>query len=332
MRRFILLIYLSVAFLLSACSQTEQDDSVDNGQSDRKISAPAELVSLQKINLTPPSIRRMWEFKIEYLAKENALVEEGDVLIKFDGQRLKTDLVTRQSDLDARVKEAEQKKLQNEAKLEELVLDLAEAKKDKDIAKRKVEITDVSRSQIAREKQQAEFGITTELHEQAIQRKSQHKVAMVVNEQVQAARISKAQSRVDEIKDNIRKLQVTAPKSGMVVLVPDGDDKKPAIGDTVFMGSRLISLPSLDNIAVKVEFDESYTPNIKLGDEVRVTLDAFPERPFTGKISELGKAYRSKSQNNLKVVFDAWVTLEELDLTIMRPGMKATVDMVGGTS
>ena len=67
---------------------------------------------------------------------------------------------------------------------------------------------------------------------------------------------------------------------------------------------------------------------VNLGDEVRVTLDAFPEKPFNGKISELGKAYRSKSQNNLKVVFDAWVTLEQMDLTIMRPGMKATVDLV----
>lgn len=327
-----LLIPLSLVGVLLGCSQAVPDNNTNNAQTDRSISAPAELVSLQRITLTPPSIRQMWQFKIEYLAKENALVRQGDVLIKFDGQRLKTDLVTRQSDLDARVKEAEQKKLENEATLEQLVLDLAEAKKDSDIARRKVEITDVSRSQIVRQKQQAEFGITTELHEQAMQRMSQHKVAMAVNKQVQASKISKAQSRLDEIKVNIKKLQVTAPESGMVVLVPDGDDKKPAIGDTVSMGSRLISLPSLDNIAVKVEFDESFTPNIKLGDKVRVTLDAFPEKPFSGKISELGKAYRSKSQNNLKVVFDAWVTLEELDLTVMRPGMKATVNMVRDTS
>lgn len=320
---------LLISFLLlAACSENQTNVTELQQQTDQVISAPAELVSLQEINITPPSIRRMWEFKIEYLARENTIVKEGDVLIKFDGQRLRTDLVTRQSDLDARIKEAEQKKLKNEARLEQLVLDLAETKKDKDIAKRKVAITDVSRSQIERQKQQAEHKITIELHSQAIQRMEQHKVAMAVNEQVQAARISKAQSRVDEINDSISKLEVTAPKPGMVVLVPDDEDKKPAVGDTVFMGSRLISLPSLNNIAVKVEFDESFTAKVNLGDEVRVTLDAFPEKPFTGKISELGKTYRSKSQNNLKVVFDVWVTLEQLDLEIMRPGMKATVDLV----
>jgi len=322
------ILFFAALILLSACGEDSSSNTEAAPQVQVAISAPAELVSLQEINLTPPNVRRMWEFKIEYLARENAIVKEGDVVIKFDGQRLRTDLVTRQSDLDAQIKEAEQKKLKNEARLEQLVLDLAEAKKNKNIAKRKVEITDVSRSQIERKKQQAEFRITTELHAQAIQRMEQHKVAMAVNEQVQAARISKAQSRVDEINDNIKKLQVIAPKSGMVVLVPDNEDKKPAVGDTVFMGSRLLSLPSLDNIAVKVEFDESFTSMVNLGDEVRVTLDAFPEKPFNGKISELGKAYRSKSQNNLKVVFDAWVTLEQMDLTIMRPGMKATVDLV----
>jgi hypothetical protein len=30
------------------------------------------------------------------------------------------------------------------------------------------------------------------------------------------------------------------------------------------------------------------------------------------------------------MVFDAWVTLNELELNIMRPGMKATVDTVEG--
>ena len=270
----------------------------------------------------------MWEYKIEYLARENSLVKEGDLLIKFDAQRLRTDLVSRQSDLDAQLKEAEQKRLENEARLEQLVLDLAEAKKNMDIAKRKVAITDVSRSEIERLKQQAEFRITTELHKQAIQRTNQHKESMRINEQVQLARISKARSRVEELEDSMKKLQITAPKSGMVVLVPDNEDKKPAVGDTVFMGSRIIALPSLDKISVKVEFDESFTSIVNMGDSVRVTLDAFPERPFTGKVSELGQSYRAKSRNNQKVVFDAWVTLDELDLNVMRPGMKATVDLV----
>ena len=324
----VLFTLMTSILLLNACG--EQGIETRNQvvqQSDKKlVSAPAELVSLQKISITAPSIQRMWQYKIEYIARENTLVKEGDILLKFDGQELRTAMVTRRSDFDAAVKVAEQKKLENEAKLEEYNLDLAEAKKNMDIAKRKVKITDISRSDIERRKQQAEFGITTELYKQALQRVEQHKISMQINEKVQQARISKAKSQVDQLADSMKRLTIKAPKEGMVVLIPNGDDEKPAVGDTVYRGSRLMSLPALDKIAVKVEFDESYTANIILDDGVRITLDAFPERPFSGKITELGKSYRSKSLNNQKMVFDAWVTLDELDLSIMRPGMKATVD------
>ena len=320
-------------FLLSACGEQISDVQVQGSQQPNSniISAPAELVSLQNISISAPSIQSMWQYKIEYIARENALVKKGDVLLKFDGQSLRTNMVTRRSDFDAAVKEAEQKKLANEEKFEEFNLDLAEAKKNMNIAERKVEITDISRSDIERRKQQSEFGITTELHKQALQRLAQHKKSMQINEQVQQAKISKAKSEVDELKLSMERLKIMAPKEGMVVLIPNGDDEKPAVGDTVYRGSRLMSLPALDKIAVKVEFDESFTSNIVLGASVRVTLDAFPERPFTGKITELGQSYRSKSTNNQKRVFDAWVTLNELELSIMRPGMKATVDTLEGT-
>ncbi|MFC3092596.1 HlyD family efflux transporter periplasmic adaptor subunit [Alteromonas sediminis] len=323
MRSLVLVLSLLV---MAACSEQAAEKAVESTLK-KGVYAPAELVSLQEISLTPPNIPRTWEYKIEFLARENDLVKEGDLLIRFDGQRLRTQLLERQSELNAEKKEAENKKLSNEAKLEQLILDMAEAKKNQDIARRKVEITDVSRSEIERRKQQSEFVIATELYEQAVARVEKHKQIMVLDEQVQQAKIDKAQSRVDQINDSIAKLSVTAPKAGMVTLIPNGDGDKPAVGDTVFMGARILALPSLEMIAVKVEFDESTTSQVNLGDTVRVTLDGYPERPFAGQISEIGQSYRQKSTNNQKVVFDAWVELEQMDLNIMRPGMKATVEL-----
>ncbi|GLR69407.1 HlyD family secretion protein [Agaribacter marinus] len=321
----LLISFLSLSFL-QACT-LDNEIALEDESREYAVQAPAELVSLQEISISPPNIPRTWEYKIEYLARENSLVNKGDLLVRFDGQRLNTDLLERKSRLSAEQKEAEKIELESSATLEQLTLDLAEAKKNMDIAKRKVEITDVSRSDIERKKQQAEYKITTELHKQAMQRVEQHKTSMQVSAQVQKAKVDKAEFRVRQIEESIEKLTITAPTSGMVTLIPNNDDDKPAVGDTVFMGLRIISLPSLEKIAVKVEFDESVTSSVTLGDAVRVTLDAYPERPFSGQISELGQAYRYKSKNNMKIVFDAWVMLDELDLDIMRPGMKATVEL-----
>lgn len=317
----------SVLLILVACAGESDDQLTKAAMSNSKISAPAELVSLQEVSIGPPNVRRMWQFKIEYLAPENALVKAGDLIVRFDGQKLRNDLVGRSSNLKAAQKEAEKQALADEQKEQDLVLALAEAKKNNEIAQRKVEITDVSRSQVERKKQQAEYAITREQLKQAQHNLQQHRTHRVVNQQVAQAKVNNARVRVDEIQSSIDKLTILAPKAGMVIYEKDFEDKKPAVGDTVWMGRTLVNLPSVDKIAVKVEFDEADTAKVSEGQVVKVLLDAYPERPFKGRIQALGKAYRAKSQRNLKVVFDAWVTLDELASDIMRPGMKATVQL-----
>lgn len=323
------LVAVVYVLVLAACGQSPSSESqAVAASSDEALVAPAELVSLQEITIGPPNIRRMWQFKIEYLARENSLVKEGDVLVRFDGQRLKNDLVGRQSDLDAALKEREKAVLRDEAEQQNLILDVAEAKKNRDIAKRKVEITDSSRSEIERLKQVAELEITSALLAQAEQKLAQHKVAAEVNLEVQNAKVENAQARVKEFNDSIARLELKAPADGMVTYIADWEDNKPAVGETVFMGRSLMNLPSLEQLAVKVEVDESLSALVRPGQTVRIVLDDHPERAFMGTLTEMGKTYRNKSQWSLKVVVDAWVTLDEIDQSIMRPGMKANVEFI----
>ena len=310
---------------LAGCSAPEQVATTE--QNNLLLSAPAELVSLDEVTIGPPNVRNMWQFKIEFLARENTLVKQGDDLVKFDGQKLRDDLIRRRSELDAAKKEAEQKVLEDEQLEQDLVLALAEAQKDMDISQRKVEITDTSRSEVERAKERADYQIATARHQQAQQKLDEHRSRMKVNEQVNQANVANKQVHVDNILESMEKLTIAAPKDGMVVYLPDWEDNKPAVGDTVWMGRSLLALPSLDNISVKVEFDESDSAKVKQGQPVKLILDAYPERPFSGRISALGQAYREKSQRNQKIVFDAWVELDELEDDMMRPGMKGTVQL-----
>lgn len=313
---------------LSGCSNELTQEQQGNLISQARIVAPAELVSLQDATIGPPNVRRMWQFKIEYLAKENALLEKGDLVVRFDGQRLQNDLIGRKSQLQEAIKEAEKQGLKDEAAKQDFILAVAEAKKNREIAQRKVEITDTSRSEVERLKQQSEFEIAAELYLQAKQKLAQHEQAILVNKEVLNAKIENRQARVRIIEESLEKLVIRAPKKGMVLYQNDWNGDKPAVGETVYMGRTLVSLPSLDKLAVKVEFDESDTAKVAVGQKVKVLLDAHPEKPFAGKITSLGQAYRNKSQNNLKVVFDAWVELDELSMDVMRPGMKAKVELL----
>ena len=315
-------------FLLGCGAETNTPDNVATSNSSAQgLTVPAELLSLQTVTIGPPSIRRMWTYKIQRLVPENKIVKPGDLLVQFDGQELRTRMLSRQSELDAAKKELEKLILEDNARAEDLALDLAEATMNEDKARRKVEITVSSRSEVERRKQAADFAIMQVRKAQAQQRLDEHAQRRIVNQQVQAARIANLQTRVDEIKDSLAKMTVKSTSDGIVILRKNGEGDKPAVGDTVSMGNTLIEVPSLDNLSIKMEVDESDTNKVSIGQSVEVVLNAFPERVFTGTISSKGQAYRNKSQRNQKIVFDAWVTLDEMDFDIMRPGMQANVNI-----
>ncbi|WP_416305956.1 HlyD family secretion protein [Neptunicella sp. SCSIO 80796] len=313
-----------IACVLGAC---DSESSSSISQDIPPITASAELVSLKTATIGPPNVRRMWQYKIESMAAENTEVKKGDVILVFDGQKLKTDLIGRESELNAEIKKAENQALNDEAKQHDLVLALAEAEMNYNIAKRKADITDLSRSKIEKDKQQADYEFNAEKLAQAKQRLAHHKKAREINRKVSQGKINTMRSRANSIRRDIEKLTIRAPKDGLVMYV-NWNDEKPAVGETVFMGRSLLTLPSLDEVAIKVEFDEPDTAKLKRGQPVKVVFEAYPEKAFLGKVAELAEAYHPKSVNNPKVVFDALVDLNGGGPAEMRPGMQAKVEVL----
>jgi len=96
----------------------------------------------------------------------------------------------------------------------------------------------------------------------------------------------------------------------------------------VYMGRSLMQLPSLDSVALKAEFAEPDKAKLKQGQAVQVIFEAYPEMSYPGKIVKLGQAFYPKSNNNPKVIFDAQIELGESKPDVMRPGMKAKIEVV----
>ena len=291
------------------------------------ITAPAELISLQNVTIGPPNVSRMWQYKIQKMAPENKQVQKGEVIMVFDGQKIKNDLIDRKSKLDSEIKKAENDKLKDESREQDLVLELAEAEMNYEKARRTVEIVDVSRSGIEKKKQAAEFRYQTEKLAQSKQKLIHHAKSIVLNRKVSEGKINSLKSRVNSIHTEIDKLTVKAPKDGLVMYIESWNGEKAAVGETVYMGRSLMQLPSLDQVALKVEFAEPDTAKLHEGQEVNVIFEAYPEMAYKGKIAKLGQAFYPKSANNQKVIFDAQIELGDIRPEVMRPGMKAKIEV-----
>ena len=78
-------------------------------------------------------------------------------------------------------------------------------------------------------------------------------------------------------------------------------------------------------VKVVVNISEIHFPCVKTGMEVRVKLDVFPDREFTGKVNIIYPTI-----DRLSRTFSAEVTIANADMAI-RPGMFARVELNFGT-
>lgn len=318
---------ISIVVLLCACTDQSQQSAQPVKSISQPLTASGEIISLETASISPPSVRGMWQMKVQYLVPENTNVKEGDVLVRFDGQQLQTKLIEQQSELDAEKKNFETELLENEAKAEEFKLSLAEAQMNFEKEKRLAEIVDISTNRIEREKQQKEFEIARARLAQASQQASQFTDTRKLSEQLAKSKINRLELKLKQTQRDIDKLAVRSPKAGLIMYKPDPEGEKVAVGDNVFIGRSLLTIPSLDKLAVKAQFAEADTARLSIGSKVKVTLDAYPEVPYAGRIISLGEAYKEKSSTNLSIVFDVEIELERIDAKRMRPGMKANIEL-----
>jgi HlyD family secretion protein len=121
-------VFFGISSLLLVACQAEKE-SMEQVVVPANVTASAELISLSNATIGPPNISRMWQYKIQKMAAENKQVKKGEVILVFDGQRIKNNLIDRKSQLKAAIKKAESDKLKDDATTQDLILKLAEAER-----------------------------------------------------------------------------------------------------------------------------------------------------------------------------------------------------------
>lgn len=132
------------------------------------------------------------------------------------------------------------------------------------------------------------------------------------------AQVDQAQVGVDIARRRLDDLELRAPADGVVASV------NLFVGDTVVAGNPVMTLIDAADYHVVMSIDETDIGQVAVGQEARVTLDAYPETPMTGTVSRIG-AVGSDVQGI--VVFDVRVDLELGEVTL-RPFMTAAVDVI----
>ena len=314
--------------LLTACNDDEQQHYlVKKSDIAITVNANGELESSTSAIIAPPSVARMWQYQIKTMLAENTQVKKGQVVVSFDDKQVRDKLIDKQSSLERAKKQLENAQNKELIKEQELTLSVAEMKMNYDKAKRKAEIVDQSRSEVERKKSQIDFTIanndlTLAKNKQTFQQQSKE-----LNLKMVQSKVARLQSEVDGYLQDIERLKVKAPIDGLVIYKTNYEGEKSSIGESVQFGQPVIELAVLKNMQVKAQIDEPDSGKIAPGQTVKITIDGSSELVVSGKIKSLGRVFREKSYQDKRRIVDAIVSIDNIDTSVIRPGLTARLEI-----
>lgn len=123
-----------------------------------------------------------------------------------------------------------------------------------------------------------------------------------------------------------QKARVTSPMAGVVI------KKSVELGETVTSGvssfnagTVLFTVADLESMIIRVNLNEVDIAKVHVGQSVRVTLDAYPQKTFGGKVRFVAPA--AKLLDKIKV-FEIEIAIDALEDSF-RTGMSANVEILG---
>ena len=301
--------------------------TVRHGTFRKHLILTGQLAAGQSTYISVPRDSRLQSFAVTDLVPEGTFVERDDFIVRFDS----TDLAQRALELekqkeDIRIQIA-QRKAEQDARLQDLRLALATAQKNLNVADLYISI---DRSLIAAsEADRYEFDYSrakVEL-EKAKDRLNGHAAASAAELAVTELELQSAQIDLERLQLELDSMTIFAPNPGLVIHGLNLEGRKIEVGDSLFRGNQVAVLPDMSSAKIRAtSFDRDFAL-LRPGDKARVIFDAYSDRSFSGSVLALPEAAKPKDRNSELNLFTIEIALDEVDLSIMRPGMTARVEI-----
>jgi HlyD family secretion protein len=319
----IILVAFILFFVLSKPSKTGQVSvKVKKGQFPIEVTTTGELIAKRSEKIYGPEGLRqiqIWQVKIQDIIPDGTVVDSGQYVATLDRteisnkikdeetnlEKLESQLTKTKLDTSLELRSARDELINLSYNLEQKKIELEQSKYEPPATIRQVEI-DLEKGQRALDQAGENY-------------KLRYKKAVANMVEVTAS-YTQAQRKLEQLRSVLGSFTVTAPKSGMVIYKRNWDGNKQGIGATVNAWDNVVAeLPDLSEMISKTYVNEIDISKVKSGQKVQIGIDAFPEKKFTGTVTEVANIGEQLQSTNAKV-FEVKILVNEFD-SILRPAM-----------
>ncbi len=152
------------------------------------------------------------------------------------------------------------------------------------------------------------------------------------------AQIRGADGLLNQAKDQLNKTVIYSPMDGTISSLSSKVGER-VLGTGQFAGTEIMRVADLTNMEVRVQVNENDIVNVKVGDRAIISIDAFPDRKFEGKVYEISAsalttggtgsnaAEQAASSSDEVTNFLVKIQITDASSARLRPGMSATADI-----
>ncbi|MFT4538169.1 MAG: HlyD family secretion protein [Planctomycetota bacterium] len=140
-----------------------------------------------------------------------------------------------------------------------------------------------------------------------------------------------AQERLDEWSQQMEDAILLAPSPGLVVYGRWDWDEPVYEGMEVRQRQEIVILPDVSIMVAELDVHEAQIDKVATGQIAMVKVDAFPDRSFEARVSQVSSLPKPTRSNDVKL-YEVRVELAQDNTSgQLRPGMNATVELEVGT-
>lgn len=153
--------------------------------------------------------------------------------------------------------------------------------------------------------------------------------------------VESASATLKELRTSLRRTDIYAPMSGVVSLLGVEQGER-VVGTVQMAGTEMMRIADLSKMEVQVDVSENDIPRVSLNDEVEIDVDAYINRKFKGKVTEIAHSASNMQSASVLTTADQ-VTNFVVTISILpesyqdlvsankpfpfRPGMSASVEI-----
>ncbi len=275
-----------------------------------------------------------WQLDLRSLAEDGAAVRAGETVVELDDSNFANELENLETALAEQVAELERRRAETLGETRQKELEVVRREAEVAKAELEAEVPDgiVPRQELE-ERQLARARAEIELDKARADLQA-YRRASAADLEVLEIEIRKARREIETSRGAIDELRIVAPVDGVFLRgTHPWHGRKLQVGDTVWVGLTLATLPDLASLVVEARLPDVDDGDISPGMPAIVSLDAYPDETFRGTVREIAPVAQEEEGMSTRRFFRTLIereTLDEATRARLIPGRAARIEVIAG--